>query len=500
MRLVPHIRAAIPAALFVFCCGCTVDYPPLTLAELRENAAGTPWRELEKLSILSLGDAQRFALDNNPDLASARYAVLAARDRYHQALGAFAPEIRAGVDVGQDISDLDHIHNRLPTDLPYSNRLNVTTSLRATYLIFDGFCRELEILARRTEWHIRDADRENTRRILLRAVAYAFYDVLLTAALTEIAESDAAFQRSCLEQADTRYRNGFIAESDHLAFRISLNAALARAVDRRCQYAMSRYALAMLMGCPDGKLPDHLKLRHPGIGHAGSLLPMDFYIEEALARRPDLRGMKLAIDLAHYRKLKALGDFAPRVGAYAETGFGRMYSRIRGTDFDHSSWNRFFFGYGLEAEWVLFKGFSRFNRYRELQNLCEESRRIFTRQQLKVLNDVENSYLLVKSSAECALLYRQSLDWVRTQRRLVEIEYWSGNVTVTRLRGAQNDLVNAEGNLALAAIALLKADAQLVAAVSGPLDDTADPPSALPAWADHSLEALGEYFKGKNRP
>ena len=63
--------------------------------------------------------------------------------------------------------------------------------------------------------------------------------------------------------------------------------------------------------------------------------------------------MKLAIDLAHYRKLQSLGNFAPRVNAYAETGFGRRYMHLRGSDFGHSSWNRFFFGYGLEAEWVL---------------------------------------------------------------------------------------------------------------------------------------------------
>ena len=497
MRSIPHIRAAVAAAfLLCFSGGCKVDYPPLTLQELREEARQSPsWRRLAELEELSLDEARKFALENNPDLAAARYAVLAARDRYHQSLGAFAPEVSAGASVGQEISDLDHIRNRLPADLPYSDRFNVTASLRATYLLFDGFCRELEVLARRTDWRIRDADRQNVRRILCRAVAYAYYDVLLASALAEIADSDAAFQRSCLEQADNRYRNGFISESDHLAFRISLNAALARAVDRRCRHEMSRYALAMLMGCPDGKLPEHLKLRHPGINRAEMLLPLDFYIEEALARRPDLRGMKLAIDLAHYRKLQSLGDFAPRISAYAETGFGRMYSRLRGYDFNRSSWNRFFVGYGVEAEWVLFKGFAHYNRYREMQDLCEESRRIFTRQQLKVLNDVENSYLMVKNSAECALLYQESLKWVRTQRRLVEVEYWSGNVTVTRLRGAQNDLVNAEGSMALAVIALLKADAQLVAAISGPADGEV-PQSILPEWAEHSLEALGNRLKG----
>lgn len=496
MRPFPRICCAAAALLMYCSVGCKVDYPPLTLTELREEARKAPIRpKLASLGELSLDEALNFAMENNPDLAAARYAMLAARDRYHQSLGAFAPEVSARAAVGQDISDLDHIRNRLPADLPYSNRFDVNTSLRATYLLFDGFCRELEVLARRTDWHIRTADRENVRRILKRAVECAFYDVLLASALEDIAESDAAFQRSCLAQADNRFRNGFIAESDRLAFRIGLNAALARAVDRRCQHAMARYALAMLMGCPDGRLPEQLKLHRPNPIRAETLPPLDFYIEEALARRPDLRGMKLSIDLAHYRKLQALGAFAPRIGAYAETGFGRMYSRLRGYDFGHSSWNRFFVGYGIEADWVLFKGFSRYNRYREMRNLCEESKRMFTRHQLKVINDVENSYMMVKSSAECAKLYRETLNWVRTQRRLVEVEYWSGNVTVTRLRGAQNDLVSAEGNMVLAIIALLKADAQLFAAISGMPEETA-PPSALPDWAERSLEAMGGHLKG----
>ena len=108
---------------------------------------------------------------------------------------------------------------------------------------------------------------------------------------------------------------------------------------------------------------------------------------------------------------------------------------------------------------------------------------------------MENSYQLVKSSAECALLHQQSLQWVRTQRQLVEIEYWAGNVTITRLRGAQNDLVDAECDLALALITLLKADAQLIAAISGRPEE--EPlRSALPGWTERAVDSLEKYLKG----
>ena len=80
---------------------------------------------------------------------------------------------------------------------------------------------------------------------------------------------------------------------------------------------------------------------------------------------------------------------------------------------------------------------------------------------------VKAETLLRESAAESLRLYRESLGWVRRQRELVALEYWTGRVTITRLRGAQNDLVDAECGCAAALAQVVKAEAQLLAAVGG---------------------------------
>ena len=86
---------------------------------------------------------------------------------------------------------------------------------------------------------------------------------------------------------------------------------------------------------------------------------------------------------------------------------------------------------------------------------------------IAALAEVESSYAVRESAAESLRLYRESLGWVRRQRELVALEYWAGRVTITRLRGAQNDLVDAECGCAAALAQVVKAEAQLLAAVGG---------------------------------
>ena len=75
------------------------------------------------------------------------------------------------------------------------------------------------------------------------------------------------------------------------------------------------------------------------------------------------------------------------------------------------------------------------------------------------------------------------------QRQLVTVEYWGGRETITRLNGAQSDLVGAEGKVAIAIVELNKALAQLNAAVNMPLEEESSRPLPVPLWKN-TLENL----------
>ena len=375
--------------------GCREAPLAETLEEIREQYAADPeWRAFDGVTTLTPALAQKIAERNNPDFEATLYAVNAARMRYYQAVGAYSPEISGRFEIGQNILDRDHIVNPLPTTVPYTNRFNVGASLRASWLLFDGLARELNVLASRADYRISGSRRENVLRVLKRSVAFAYYDVLLAGEMEAIAESDIKFQESCLQQASVRFNSGFIAKGAWLGFKIDLNRARTMRVQARQQREVARYALAALMGYPDGRLPPGLKLIPIADAIRKPELELEFYLNEALARRPDLRAMREAIDAARYRKYAGLSAFSPVVNAYGTVGYQRKEDWMRGYDFSRSSWDNYNYGYGITADWLIFNGLQRYNRYRELRELYEESRLQFAQTQLQVLNEVETAYTI----------------------------------------------------------------------------------------------------------
>ena len=84
-----------------------------------------------------------------------------------------------------------------------------------------------------------------------------------------------------------------------------------------------------------------------------------------------------------------------------------------------------------------------------------------------MIREVSDARENIVNAAGQLELYRQSLEWVFEQRQLVQSEYNSSRATITRLNGAQSDLIRAETMLAIAQIELNKAIVQLQSAIEG---------------------------------
>jgi len=441
--------------------GCTAlppfagETPPLPapgeIPDTREGGSRLP-------PLLSLDDACRIAGENNPDFNALFHSVAAAEARYRQALGAYLPELHVGFAAGQNLVDRGNLVNPQPATIPFASNFDTDLTAQAGLLLFDGLRREFGALAARGEAAATAEDRRDAFRKLRRSVACAFCDALLADALLAVADADVEFQRSCLEQAKVRYRNGFIAERDYLGFRIDLNRALVRLVSARSRREVTRCALAALMGCRSGALPPETRLLPPpGTPAERSAVPIDFYLELALLRRPDLAAARLRRRIARYREFQGIGAFAPVVNLVAGGG---SYLRAQGG-------REYVLGYGLIADWQLLPLWTRWQRLRELREERSIARLRAVAVEIAALSEVESAYSVRESAAEALGFYRESLAWVRRQRELVAVEYWSGDVTITRLRGAQNDLVGAESGCAAALAEFCKAEARLLAAVGG---------------------------------
>ena len=115
-----------------------------------------------------------------------------------------------------------------------------------------------------------------------------------------------------------------------------------------------------------------------------------------------------------------------------------------------------------------------------------------------MINEVCDARENIVNAAGQLALYKQSLEWVFEQRKLVQAEYDSAKATITRLNGAQSDLVRAENMLAIAQIELNKAIIQPQTAIEGDFPTLErheiNPLSTVTAF-DKLLQKLSDKFK-----
>ncbi|MBQ9336997.1 MAG: TolC family protein [Lentisphaeria bacterium] len=458
-----------PFVLFplLFLAACA-EYPSdryRGLADFRKEFPSADPAPLAGKKRLTLAEVRRTALANNPDYLSAHQSVAAAKYRYYRSLSAYLPQadFRAGV-----LHSLRNSHDLLNPPagvMPQENLLVSDLGLRASLLLFDGLAREFAMLAARQEERRSRALDRNARRLLVRAVAYAYYDAVLAEETRRIAEADLAFQLSSLRQAENQYRNGLVSKAAVLNFRILANSARSAILNARYRGEVARNSLGALMGYPDRDLPAELELSPPGSEADGLYRSLGSCLEQAAANRPDLRAAALMLDIALFRKWRAFSEFLPTVRAETGLDFSTGNSRYGGYRVDRSRHNTTDFNWGIAGEWNLFRGFASVNQFRERMAEQEIARLQLSEQFLRVLTEVRDAWANYRNAREQVRLCRETLQWVYEQRALVRSAFWCGRDTITRLNGAQSDVVEAECRLAIARIETAKALIQLRAAV-----------------------------------
>lgn len=458
--------------LIIFLAGCT-EYPSdqyRDLEDFRKDFPRKEYSELSKRKILTLSDAKKNAIKYNPDYQSAQRAVNAAKYRYYRSLSAYLPEVNFRADVHHSLKNSHDLLNPPAGVMPRENNLSAGLGVYASLLVFDGLEREFSVLAAKQEYRRKKELDRNAKRLLIRAVAYAYYDAVLAKEAEKIARADLEFQQSSLRQAENRYRNGLVSKAAVLNFRILANSAKQAILNARYRGIIAKNSICALMGFPLEDFPGELELS-PLKEPAGNIYEdLGTCLELAAANRPDLRAAAFLLDITWFQKWSAYSAFLPVIRAETGLDFSAEKARYGGYRFRKSHHNTTDFYYGIGGEWNLFRGFSSWNQIRE-RRVQEELARLHLKDVfLNAVNEVKDAFANYRNAVEQVSLCRETVQWVHEQRDLVQSEFWCGHNTITRLNGAQSDLVEAESRLAIAVAELCKAAVQLNAAMD--LDDT----------------------------
>ncbi len=497
---------SVPIALQLCCAFVALGWPlsihgddaPVVAVEA-ETVPSTPAESTDVEApgppavVLTLEKAQQIALENNPSLFAAAARVKQARARVDQARSLYFPQVdasysaththlssntvenaktqalngsvagalsqgvqhtlRNGFSTGSlgqiGLSTLSGLYSGLQAKNAFDEEVeNYAASIQASYIIFDGFSRHYTNATARFGRRESEAARREVYRLILDAVAQSYYGVQLARENVAIAEADEAFNERQLKEANLRRDRGTGSKSDVLNFEVLVRAARASRISAESSRAVSRVALAALMGLPDAHLGDELTVAPlPEVPMEALAFNQDEKVSFALEVRPDMEQSEWQVERIKAQLGQRKSVYYPQVSAFAaQEAQTNDNGRLEEEDFGHTV--------GINLSYSLFAGGRNRANVAEARYQLEEAEFILDELRIAVAQEVREGAINLKAAEETLALQRETREYVNDNRDLVEKEYRAGQGTLVRLNQAQRDLIAAEARLALARVAV----------------------------------------------
>lgn len=461
--------------------------------------------------VLDLEAARAIAIRANPDVHAAQARLGAAAARVTEARARYFPTValsHSSTRTFQTPSSRNRLGTLLqptqvlPTELDATNfaataLLNairrplmgsdevsgITTSfsehssaLSASWVIFDGFVREAQLLASKALHEASWSSLQDVERLIIQAVDAAYYQVQLAQEQIRIAKADEAFSLDQLSETEKLREAGRATSADVNNFRVRMLGAQANVTAAIGLRETGRVVLAELMGSANAELPSDLILSPltDETEEDMTLPDAEPWLERALANRPDLLQLELLLLAEEEQVRTAEGLYLPTLAVSGSWGFDRI-STMRYTDDDQSS------AAVLEFRWELFTGGARRSRVRQAESAAAEAAASLNGQRLAVQSEVRRAIIDLQNAQEQIRLQRENVKTARENRRIVQAGYSAGKETLNRLNEAQRDFITAEADLALVRIRLRESWSDLYAAAGTYRETVNNDASAAPA-------------------
>jgi cobalt-zinc-cadmium efflux system outer membrane protein len=393
---------------------------------------------------LSLSEAQRLALRQNPAFLADRQEAEIARGELRQARTyRYNPEVELEAPGSVSAGGVGTYEAAVYQELEWAGQWGLRK--RAAELGLD-----------RAESSVR-----NAARATLAEVSAAFYGALAAGRRLAVGEEVLALNRQLLDAVRTQVREGEISAMEANLAEIEVGRARARVLAARREQTTALLEVKRLVGlAPDRAV--RLVEEIPDLPDPATL-EQDSLVRLALSRRPDLAARTTAVEQYETLGRLARREAVPnlRVGAYADRDGVDGEPRFGvGVGLSLPFWNR---NQGLVAR-------------REAQTRQATYARQAT--ELRIHTEVADAYRSYLAASEEAEVYRSDvLNPARENQRLLETAYRAGKIDLPALLLLRNQLLEAELGYWDAWLAQRRAFVELEAATAfldTPGDDTND--------------------------
>jgi len=428
--------------------GCALVDPPEGISTLPEPHPGTLAQDGPGLSASGavggvehegpwkLQECIQTGLENNPDLAAAKWDVRSAEESRNVARAAAMPDLSIEGSYG------DYVNAQPLTPVVGNPRAVVATDdiveghLRLQMPLYTGGRIRNNIAAAEL---LRMASRgalARTRRELVFNISSIFYDILARRHVIESLKSNRRALKQHLEQVKALIANERATKVDRLRTEVRLADVRQELADARNTIRTRRHALATLMGIRNADEPLQVK---GNLEFDETTLPdAEAALEAARKRRADYRSLRAKVEAQKRRVGAARAELWPTLSLQASYG-DRWDASDMSTPEDVGN-----AGVGLSLP--LFEGGRIRADVRKQVAELESSRQRLRKLRLQIRLEVRTALNNVSSARERVQATNKAIQQAKESLRTQRLRYRNGKASVTDVLDAQSGLLESQKN------------------------------------------------------
>jgi outer membrane protein len=446
---------------------------PLTPGLPEAPGALPPSPDASSLRIITLEEAQRSAVQNQPQIHQARAATAASVGRVWEARSGYLPQV-----VGTALLEYTNSSSSTGTSTTGGSSSTTTTTttptatsapyhglfyagLNATQLIYDfGQTSEKWRAANRATESLEATEKATINQVLL-TVRSAFFTARADKALVKVAEETLANELKHLAQIAGQVGVGVSAEIDLATEKTTVANDRLALIQAQNSYDIARVQLSVAMGVGSSTAYDVADESLPVID--GENDTTDHLVGQAIANRPELLSLKKEQEYNELTVRSLQGGFGPTLSAIGGLSVVDAFDLPAA---DAAAEGLYPSAYvGLSLTWPLFQGGLTVGQVKEAKGNLGVTEAQLEQELLQVRLDVEQARLGVRTYKVAITTADELVTNARYQLRLAEKRYAAGVGSIIELGDAQVAVTSASTQRVQADFNLATARAQLLTAL-----------------------------------
>ncbi|MBD3168690.1 MAG: hypothetical protein GF307_04350 [candidate division Zixibacteria bacterium] len=394
---------------------------------------------------LTLEQCIDIAVENNPEIKSAKNQYKISRESVWSAYGGLLPSLDSYLNASRTVygptSYLRYDQNTnqlIDASTGISVSKNYSAGFVMNYTLFNGLSNIYNIRDAKANAKAEHYNVEGTKRDIIYRVKERYFSLLQAKMLVEVRKEAVKRGEEQLKTAESRYELGSSALSDVLKARVQYGQDQLDLVEAENTYELAKADLNYVMDRDvslDIEPVENLDMR---------ALDYDFNaaFEVAMERNQDLLDAEYSMESAKYQKLSARGDWFPSITVRASYGWNdEDFGNIDNFVDEDYTWS--IVG---SVSFNIFNGFNtkaQHNIYRLRHKTAQDT---YYAMKNSVALQVKQAYLNLEKARQNMRLTEESEEAAREDFNLAQEKYNLGAATILELIDAQVSYKQAETN------------------------------------------------------